>query len=125
MKNDYSKAYAKRGEINQILMNYEQALQDYQQAFEFDQSKTYCQYIKSYGLGIPDIKTKIKEAKAQAKKAAFKDYFKILDVTIKSDEKDIKKQYRTLALKWHPDRNSQTEDQRAKAANMMVTQSNS
>jgi DnaJ-class molecular chaperone len=64
--------------------------------------------------------SKIKGAKALAKKAAFKDYFKVLDVTIKSDEKEIKKQYRTLALKWHPDRNSQSDEQREKAANMMV-----
>ena len=49
---------------------------------------------------------KIKEAKVQAKKAAFKDYFKILEVTQKTDEKEIKKSYRNLALKWHPDRNS-------------------
>lgn len=63
---------------------------------------------------------KIKEAKTLAKKAAFKDYFKILDVTVKSDGNEIKKAYRVLALKWHPDRNSQSDEQRVKADNMMA-----
>ncbi len=34
---------------------------------------------------------------------AFIDYYKILDVTKKSTEKDIKKAYRKLARKYHPD----------------------
>lgn len=35
-----------------------------------------------------------------------KDYYKILGVSKNTDEQEIKKVYRTLALKYHPDRNS-------------------
>ncbi len=35
----------------------------------------------------------------------FKDYYKILGVKASSGEEDIKKAYRALAKKWHPDKN--------------------
>ncbi|KAK6964160.1 chaperone protein Dnaj, partial [Biomphalaria glabrata] len=35
-----------------------------------------------------------------------KNYFEILEISIGADENQIKKAYRTLAKKWHPDKNS-------------------
>ncbi|CRF32684.1 Conserved hypothetical membrane protein [Brachyspira suanatina] len=45
-----------------------------------------------------------------------KDYYKILDVTIFSSNEKIKKSYRELAMKYHPDRNPGDEN----AHNMFV-----
>ena len=35
----------------------------------------------------------------------FKDYYKILDISISADNAEIKRAYRHMSIKWHPDKN--------------------
>ncbi len=42
------------------------------------------------------------------------EYYNVLGVSKDSNEKDIKKAYRKLSLKWHPDKNSNSDESKAK-----------
>lgn len=97
MQPDYAKALVKRGEVHQNLDEWEEAVSDFGAANTIDPA--------GFGVG-----QKLKYAQQQAKKARKKDYYKILGVTKEDDEKTIKKAYRKLALKWHPDKNSETDE---------------
>ena len=61
------------------------------------------------------VQDKIKHAKVKAKESAKKDYYKILGLDNKATDEAIRKAYRKLALKWHPDRNQGSEEEKTKA----------
>lgn len=54
-------------------------------------------------------------AAKKEKEAKKKDYYKVLELPRDADEGKIRKAYKVLALKHHPDKNSQSETQRAQA----------
>jgi len=60
--------------------------------------------------GHVDVKSKIKQAKVALKRAGRKDFYSILNISRDVDEEEIRKAYRKLALKWHPDRHSSSSD---------------
>lgn len=101
----YAKALVKRGEVNLALENYNEAIRDFSEASEHD----------STGFGVQE---KLKNAQAAAKKAKKKDYYKILGVDKKAQEPEIRKAYKKMALKWHPDKHNGSEEERAKADKM-------
>jgi DnaJ family protein C protein 7 len=81
------------------LDNHEEALRDFQSA----------QQLNPTAFNVQD---KIKHAKIKAREAGRKDYYKILGLEKNATDADIKKAYRKLALKWHPDRNQQSEERK-------------
>jgi len=87
------------------LENWNEAIRDFNEASEHDSS----------GFGVQE---KLKGAQAAAKKAKKKDYYKILGVSKNAQEPEIKKAYKKLSLKWHPDKNNGSPEERAKADKM-------
>ena len=51
----------------------------------------------------------------ELKKSKRKDYYKILDLAKSAADDEIKKGYKKAALKWHPDKNSSTEETKIEA----------
>ena len=104
-KPDYAKAFVKRGEINSLLKNYQEAVADFSRAQE----------INPGGFGVDGLLKNAIEANKNKEKG---NHYTTLGVDKKADEKTITKAYRKLALKWHPD-HQKTEHSRAKAETMM------
>ena len=87
---NYPQAFHKRGDVNIKLEKYDDAIRDMQRAQELDPNKY-------------DLNEKIRQTRIDAKRAKKKDYYKILGIGKEATETEVKKAYRKLALKWHPD----------------------
>jgi len=102
---DFAKGYVRRGNIRIYLEEYNEALKDYNRA------KELCP-------GYPDIDNMIASAQNDNQNKKRKDYYKILGIEKNANDDQIKKAFRKAALKWHPDKNSITPEQKMEAEKM-------
>lgn len=91
------KAFYKKSEIEYALGDYESAEQSVRRAQTLNPSLNLNSKVKTYAQ--------------LAKKARHKDYYRILEVQKTSSVAEIKKSYRKLAMKYHPDKNQGTNDE--------------
>ncbi|KAL9183194.1 hypothetical protein ACHAXT_004981 [Thalassiosira profunda] len=90
------------GEAQQAAEKFDEAVRTFQRAFDMapeDQKR--------------DCKQKFDAAQVALKQSKEKNYYKILSVPRTAKLKDIKKSYRELALKWHPDKNTGEDTEKA------------
>lgn len=88
----YVKALKARAKAYAGMEKWEDAVRDYKSVAENNP-------------GERGIQEEIRKAEFELKKAQRKDYYKILEVGKDASENDIKKAYRKMAVKYHPDKN--------------------
>jgi len=80
-----------------------------------------CNLVRDYEKAVQmdpdnmDLKRSLNEAKLTLKRSKRKDYYKILDISKDADDSQIKAAYKRQALRWHPDKNSESEESRKQA----------
>lgn len=99
MDPSYLKAYLRRGTCLMKQEKYEEAVRDFSKASDLDKTNE-------------DIKQKLHEAQQMFKKAGKKDYFAVLGLERNATDEEIKKAYKKMAIKWHPDKHSQDDKSR-------------
>ena len=99
VKNDpfYPRAYMKRGNVYMALKMPDDAKADFEKAKELDKN-------------TKDVDYYISQANNLQKECKKRDYYKILGIERNADEKDIKRAYKKMAMKFHPDRNCECEE---------------
>lgn len=88
----------KRAEVYMKLEQYEEAVRDLERVKQIDPSTA-------------GLRQKLQDAKLELKKSKRKDYYKILEISKDVTEEEIKKAYKRQALKWHPDKHSNGEEE--------------
>jgi len=87
----YTKAFIRRAKINMKLEKYEEAVRDYEKLAREDPSSR-------------EMQQELRNAKLELKKSKRKNYYKILGVEKNAGENEIRRAYKKMALKWHPDK---------------------
>ena len=102
----YVKAYNRRAACFMEIQEYQSAVNDFRKVSqELDPDN-------------PEARANFRKAQLELKKSKRKDYYKILEISRAASPSDVKKAYRKAALKWHPDKKSETEISRDKAEKM-------
>ena len=99
LNNKYWKSYQRRANINIRLKYSEQAKDDLRKVLELDPNNREARSL------LEDI------LKEERKKGA-KDLYMILGVSRNSTIDEIRKEFKKLVLKWHPDKHNETEEKK-------------
>lgn len=121
-----SKLLQNRAQCKLKLKKYDEAITDSERAVSLDPGYTKARKTKANALGQAErwedavkewkeikelepedqsIAKELRQAELELKKSQRKDYYKILGVGKDADQNDIKKAYRKMAVKLHPDKN--------------------
>lgn len=92
------KSYMIRAKINRELENFAEAKKDYE-------------FVKSKDMNFSELNKNMQELEKQTRGSKNKDFYAILEIERTANEEEIKKAYKKQALKWHPDKNNESEDQ--------------
>ena len=92
------------GEAQQAADKYEDAVRTFERAVEAAPSDEETKLAKQ----------KLRQAQVALKQSKEKNYYKILGIPRNAKSKEIKKAYRELALKWHPDKNAENKEEAEK-----------
>jgi DnaJ family protein C protein 3 len=92
------------GEAQQAGEMYNLAVQTFQKAIE----------IANEGEEKQEANAKFKASQVALKQSKEKNYYKILDIARNANTKEVKKAYREMALKWHPDKNTDNQEEASK-----------
>ena len=103
----YARGYVKRGNVYMELKMYDDAKADFQKAKELDPN-------------VSGVEGFLNDAKNQAEKARKRDYYAILGIDRNADEHEIKRAYKKMAMKYHPDRNSESEETKKMAEKKFI-----
>ncbi|KOS19271.1 DnaJ -like protein subfamily C member 7 -like protein [Escovopsis weberi] len=134
-----AKLLQNRAQCKIKLKQYDEAISDSERAVGLDPGYTKARKTKANALGLsgkwedsvrewksiqemdPEDRTipkEIRKAELELKKTQRKDYYKIMGLEKDADANDIKRAYRKMAVKLHPDKNPGDEEAEAKFKDM-------
>ena len=103
----YARGYIKRGNVYMELKMFDDARADFQKAKDLDPN-------------VAGVDGYLNDANKNAEKARKRDYYAILGIDKNADEKEIKRAYKKMAMKYHPDRNSESEESKKMAEKKFI-----
>ena len=105
LNGNYWKSYRRRANINIELKYSEQAKDDLKKVLELDP-------LNKEAISLLDD---IQKEERMSKK---RDFYKLLNVNRFSSQDEIRRNFKKLVIKWHPDKNNQSDEQREYAEKM-------
>jgi tetratricopeptide (TPR) repeat protein len=102
LKPDVVKVLMRRARARVEMEDFDNALRDLQAAGKVEPNND-------------DIDKEIKQVRVAQKRSKTRDFYKILGVPKSADLTAIKKAYKLMAMKWHPDKNNESPEQQKAA----------